>query len=261
MTIRSTAIRSKLYAGWVAHHRLRPKSHGLRYRVFWLLLDLDEIDSLGERLRLFSHNRFNALSVHDEGYGDGSGRPLKAQVIAYLNAAGLETDGVRVALLTMPRIFGYGFNPLSLYYVFDRGDRVTAIVYEVSNTFGERHSYLMPVAAEADGKISQSCPKGFYVSPFLDMDLDYRFRAMPPDDHVGLNITASDEGGPMLLASLHGEALPLRDRTLLRLLVSHPLLTLKVTGAIHWHALRLLAKGIGLRPRPSPPEHPVSISR
>jgi DUF1365 family protein len=254
-------MRSKLYSGWVAHRRLRPKLHSLHYRVFWFALDLDEIEQVDSRLRLFSHNGFNAFSLWDADYGDGSGRPLKDQVLDHLRDAGLATDGVRVSLLTMPRIFGYGFNPLSLYYVFDRNDRPTAILYEVSNTFGERHSYLMPVTQEADGTISQSCPKDFYVSPFLDMDLDYRFRAKLPEDHVGLNISASDRDGPMLMASLHGSALPLRDRTLLRLLVTNPLLTLKVIGAIHWHALRLLGKGIGLRPRPAPPEHPVSYSQ
>ncbi|MFD0987922.1 DUF1365 domain-containing protein [Methyloligella solikamskensis] len=259
--MRFPPMRSKLYAGWVAHRRLRPRAHSLRYRVFWMLLDLDEIEAVSARLKLFSHNGFNALSLRDADYGDGSGRDLKAQVLDHLAEAGLETDGVRVSLLTMPRILGYGFNPLSLYYVFDAGDRVTAILYEVSNTFGERHSYLMPVTEEADGVVAQSCSKGFYVSPFLDMDLDYRFRARMPEDHVGLNIVASDGDGPMLTASMHGHEMALRDSVLLRLLVTHPLLTLKVIGAIHWHALKLFAKGIGLRPRPAPPEHPVSFSQ
>ncbi|ODA66707.1 hypothetical protein A7A08_02475 [Methyloligella halotolerans] len=261
MTKRSDAMTSKLYAGWVSHQRLRPTRHSLRYRVFWMLLDLDDIDAAGERLKLFSHNRANALSLRDEDYGDGSARPLKAQVLEHLAAAGMETSDVRVMLLTMPRIFGYGFNPLSLYFISSADGRPMAILYEVSNTFGERHSYLMPVTEETGGPVTQRCPKGFYVSPFLDMDLDYRFRVRLPGKHVGLNITASDAEGPMLLASLRGTALPIRDRTLLRLLLTYPLLTLKVTGGIHWHALRLFAKGMRLRTRPHPPEHPVSFSR
>src|SRR5580658_140903 len=173
-------LRSTLYAGIVTHRRLRPRPHRLRYRVFWMLLDLDEIGRLPRRLRLFSHNRFNALSFFDTDHGDGSGRPLRDQVEGHLRAAGLATDGGAIRLFCMPRIFGYGFNPLSVYFCHRRDGALVALLYEVRNTFGERHSYLIPVGASDDAVIRQSCDKCFYVSPFLDMSLRYDFRVVPP---------------------------------------------------------------------------------
>jgi DUF1365 family protein len=251
--------RSKLYVGHVSHRRLQPKEHSLRYRVFWLLVDLDELDQLDESLRLFSHNRFNALSLHDRDHGDGSGRPLKAQILAHLDAARLETNGVSIALLCMPRLFGYVFNPLSVYFVSAPGGRTTAILYEVTNTFGERHSYLIP-AQDDRTAVDQRCDKRFYVSPFLEMGLRYRFRVHVPDDRVSVAIHAADASRDLLAASLHGSARALDDRSLLRALVTHPLLTLKVSAAIHWHALRLLLKGIRMHPHPAPPRQSVSFS-
>ena len=143
------SLRSTLYAGIVTHRRVRPRPHRLRYRVFWMLLDLDEIGQLPRRLRLFSHNRFNALSFFDTDHGDGSGRPLRDQVEGHLRAAGLATDGGAIRLFCMPRVFGYGFNPLSVYFCYQRDGSLAALLYEVHNTFRERHSYLIPVERDA----------------------------------------------------------------------------------------------------------------
>ena len=261
-------LRSALYAGVVTHRRLRPRLHRLRYRVFWMLLDLDEIGRLPRRLRLFSHNRFNALSFFDADHGDGSGRPLRDQVEGHLRAAGLATDGGAIRLFCMPRIFGYGFNPLSVYFCYQRDGSLAAILYEVHNTFRERHSYLIPVerdvgaagVAGAPGAvIDQHCRKDFYVSPFMDMDMNYTFRVAVPDQRVMIAIRAADQDGLLLAAALTGERRALTDLALLRALATHPLLTLKVVGAIHWHALRLLLKGLKLRPRPLPPAAPITV--
>ena len=243
-------LRSTLYAGIVTHRRLRPRPHRLRYRVFWMLLDLDEIGRLPRRLRLFSHNRFNALSFFDADHGDGSGRPLRDQVEGHLRAAGLAPDGGAIRLFCMPRVFGYGFNPLSVYFCYQRDGSLAALLYEVHNTFRERHSYLIPldrdagvpgVAGAPGAVIDQHCRKGFYVSPFM------------------VAVRAADNDGLLLAAALTGERMALTDAALLRALVTHPLLTLKVVGAIHWHALRLLLKGLKLRPRPRPPAAPVTV--
>ena len=260
-------ISSALYAGIVTHRRLRPRRHRLRYRVFWMLLDLDEIGRLPRRLRLFSHNRFNALSFFDADHGDGSGRPLRDQIEGYLRAAGLATDGGAIRLFCMPRVFGYGFNPLSVYFCYQRDGSLAAILYEVHNTFRERHSYLIPVERDvgvglgvtgAPGAvIDQHCRKGFYVSPFMDMN--YTFRVAVPDQRVMIAIRAADQDGLLLAAALTGERFALTDLALLRALATHPLLTLKVIGAIHWHALRLLLKGLKLQPRPRPPAAPVTV--
>jgi DUF1365 family protein len=249
--------RSTLYVGAVMHRRLRPRPHRLRYRVFWTLLDLDEIARLPRGLRLFSHNRFNAVSFYDADHGDGSGRPLREQVERHLTAAGIELNGGRIGLLCMPRIFGYGFNPLSVYYCHRNDGSLAALLYEVHNTFKERHSYLIPVAAAAK-MVDQQCSKVFYVSPFMDMDMSYRFRVAVPGDQVAVAISTADRDGPLLAAVLNGNRRTLTDGALFRLLVTHPLLTLKVIGAIHWHAARLLLKGVRLRPRPTAPAQPVT---
>src|SRR5262249_54603493 len=158
---------SCLYTGHVTHHRLRPKVHRLRYRVFWMLLDLDEIDGLSGRLRLFARNRFNLTSFFDADYGDGSTIPLQQQAEARLGEAGCNAADVRIKLLTMPRILGYGFNPLSIYFCYRPDDSLEAVIYEVHNTFGERHSYVLPGHGATAATIEQSCAKDFFVSPFL----------------------------------------------------------------------------------------------
>jgi DUF1365 family protein len=256
------SLRSTLYIGSVMHRRVRPRPHRLRYRVFWMLLDLDEVEQLPHRLRLFSHNRFNAVSFFGADHGDGSDRPLRAQVEEHLKSAGIATDGGPIRLFCMPRLFGYGFNPLSVYFCYQRDGSLAAVLYEVHNTFRERHSYLIPVDRDAGASgavIEQHCRKGFYVSPFMDMDMTYTFRVAVPDQRVMVAICAADNDGLLLTAALTGKRTALTDVALLRVLATYPLLTLKVVGAIHWHALRLLLKGLKLRLRPQPPAAPVTV--
>jgi uncharacterized protein len=254
-------LHSALYVGSVSHRRLRPRRHSLRYRVFWILFDLDEIDDLPKTLRLFSRNRFNALSLYDADHGDSSSTSLRAQVALHLAQAGIDCNGGKIQLLCMPRIFGYGFNPLSIYFCYDATTALRAIVYEVHNTFGERHSYLIPAQGHASkgGGIDQQCEKAFHVSPFMEMAMTYRFRLTRPHERVTVAITAADKDGVILTATLKGNRRALTDAALLRVILTHPLLTLKVVGAIHWHALRLLLNGARLRPHPVPPAAPVTI--
>ncbi len=254
-------LRSALYVGTVMHRRLRPRPHRLRYRVAWMLLDLDEIARLPEKLRLFSYNRRNAVSFFDRDHGDGSGRALRQQVESHLRSAGIAPDGGPIRLLCMPRILGYGFNPLSVYFCYQQDGALNAILYEVHNTFRQRHAYLIPVdrGVAAGATIDQHCRKGFYVSPFMDMDLSYAFRVVVPDDRVAVAIRTADRDGLVLAAALTGDRLALTDAALLRLLVAYPLLTLKVVGAIHWHAVKMVLKGFRLRPRPHPPTAAVTV--
>lgn len=255
-----TGTASALYVGKVDHRRVRPRAHALSYRVFWMLLDLDELDDLDHRLKVFSRDRGNLFSFRTADYGDRSGRPLRPQVEARLAEAGIDTGGGPIRLLTMPRILGYGFNPISVFFCHRPDRTLAATLYEVHNTFGEIHSYL--IAAEGEARpIMQDSAKAFHVSPFLTRDLAYRFRLVPPGDEVALHIAASDGEGPMLFASLAGERRELTDRNLLRLLATHPLLTLKVTAAIHWHALLLLAKRVRLIRHPGPPPGDVTVGR
>jgi DUF1365 family protein len=243
------AIASGIYTGKVAHCRLRPRAHSLKYRIFMLLIDLDEAASVTGRLRWLARGKFGLMSLNLSDFGDRSQTPLRDQIERSLAEANIPGGGL-IRLLTMPRILGYGFNPLSVFFCHDREGRLSAILYEVSNTFGQRHSYLMPVVT-TDGAVRQSVAKQFHVSPFMDMDLTYRFSVVPPtgadDEIAGVSITVEDGEGPMLLTSFFGERAPLTDRNLMRAWITHPLLTLKVIAGIHWEAILLILKGLRLR--------------
>ena len=253
-----SAQRSALYAGNVMHQRLKPRRHRLDYRMFFLLIDLDEIDGLSRRLRLLSHNRFGLFSFFDKDHGDGADGSLKVYVERQLEMAGIETGG-SIQLLSMPRMLGYAFNPLSIYFCRDRQGDLAAILYEVNNTFGQRHSYLIPVSdGGEEGIVRQHCEKRFYVSPFIAMGMGYRFRIGLPDEGVAIHITGSDADGPLIVASFSGKRRELTDGALMRAFFAYPLLTLKVIAGIHWEALLLWAKGMRLYERPAPPLRPVS---
>ena len=251
---------SALYFGRVMHKRLRPFVHRFDYRVFSMWLDIDDLDALSRRSRLFSHNRFNVFSVFDKDHGPRDGRPLRPHVEAALAAAGIDLHGGKIHLLCFPRVLGYVFNPLSIYFCRDPDGGLQAILYEVTNTFGDRHSYLLPVDSHrhSGDAIAQACEKRLYVSPFIGMTSHYRFRVKEPGARLSILIRQSVPEGEQLLATLTGRRAPLRDRQLLRAFVTHPLMTLKVTGAIHWQALWLWMKGATFHRRPAPPTEPVS---
>jgi DUF1365 family protein len=244
---------SALYIGSVNHRRFRPVAHHLRYRMFWLLLDLDGVPDLDRSFRCFAHNRFGIFSFHDRDHGAGDGTPPAAWARAELAAHGLPADGP-IQLLAMPRILGYGFNPLSVYFCHGADGGLAAIIYEVHNTFGERHSYIVAAGKAAEGSAQRHAgDKQFYVSPFMDMGMRYAFRTEPPDRRLTVAIKGSDADGPLITAALSAERHALTDAALAKVFATHPLLTLKVIVAIHWHALRLWWKGVALRPRPGPP--------
>ena len=236
-----------IYRGLVTHRRLRPKPHALRYRVFQLLLDLDKAPQV--RSRLFGYDRSALLSFRERDHGDGSGTPLRTQIARRLAAAGIEAGGP-VRVLCMPRVLGYVFNPLSIYFCHRPDGRLAAIVHEVTSTFGERHFYVLP--AGAGPRVEQSCAKRLHVSPFMDMDLAYDFAIEPPDERVAVGIHVRDGEGLLLTAGFTGERRPFTDAELLKAWLAHPLLTLGVIAAIHWEALRLWLKGMRYRPRPRP---------
>ncbi len=252
------SLPSSLYVGSVDHRRFRPVSHHLRYRMFWLLLDLDGLDGLDRRLSFFAHNRFNLFSFHDRDHGDGDGKPIGDWVRAKLDEAGISPTA-RISLLCLPRILGYGFNPLSIYFCYGCDGGIDAVLYEVHNTFGERHSYLVDLRGQdTDAALRHAGDKRFHVSPFMDMQMRYAFRVDPPGERMTVAIKGNDEGGPLITAALSATRRDLSDGQLLRVFATHPLLTLKVIGAIHWHALRLWWKGVGLRAHPLPPEEGVT---
>lgn len=249
-----------LYISRVAHIRHKPVRHRLSYRALYVLLDLDRLAAAAWRPRLFSVDRFNLVSFHAADHGDGSATPLRLQVERQLRRAGITRDDGAIRLLCMPRILGWVFNPLSVYFCHRADGGLAAILYEVNNTFGERHSYLIPIAGDGRGVLRQSCAKNFYVSPFMPMDLTYRFRLAAPDDKLAVAIDVDDANGPVLTATLDGARQELSDGNLWRAFLRHPLLAMQVMGGIHWEALKLWRKGLRLRQRPRPPADPVSIA-
>ena len=209
-----------------------------------LALDLDELSALGAQLKFFAHNRFNMLSVFDRDHGDRRDAPIRPRIEASLREAGIAWDGGRIVLLTMPRLFNYVFNPLSVYFCYRRDGRLAALAHEVSNTFGERHFYILPSAPAADGTVSQGCNKSFFVSPFLEMDLRYEFGVTPPADNTAVAIVVKRGAAIALTASFAGERRALTDANLLRAWAGNPLMTINVIAGIHWEALKMWLKGV-----------------
>jgi DUF1365 family protein len=253
-------VASGLYVGEVVHERFAPRRHRLSYRIFQLLIDIDAAPDLAKRLKLFSHNRLGLFSLYDKDHGDGSGRSLRAFAEDALSAAGLALPGGQILIQCMPRVLGYVFNPLTLFYCHDDGGRLAAMIYEVHNTFGQRHSYVIPVALDDSGPVRQSCGKAFHVSPFMGMDMSYHFTIGAPGESVSTVIQGRGaEGKPLIFAGFKGARRPLGDGQLLRLVATYPLMTLKVTAAIHLEAIKLLLKGLRLQPAPPAPPGPVTL--
>lgn len=251
---------SGLYFGKVFHRRLRPRVHALSYRVFYMLLDIDELPALSARSRLFAHNRFGLFSFHDRDHGPGEDKPLRPWIESALSGAGIDAPSGRILALCLPRMLGYVFNPLTIYFCHDARDGLAALIYEVSNTFGERHCYVMPVADRAAPIMSQACEKAFYVSPFLEVAGRYHFKVLKPAARFALTIRESDGEGLLLTASFAGDYRPFRDAILLRAFLTYPLLTLKVMGGIYWEAFKLWRKGVPLKPRPARGQGGVTYS-
>ncbi len=250
--------RAAVYDGRVIHQRHGPRTHRLEYRVFSLFVNLDELEELHGRLRLLNYNRRGLFSFHDSDHGAGDGSSLRAWVDGQLAHAGITGTGGPVYLLCYPRVLGYVFNPISVYYCYSQGGRLQALIYEVGNTYGERHSYVAPADPD-NGMVQHACDKAFYVSPFLPMNCRYNFRARVPGKVLSLLIRETSDNEPVLDAWFTGQRRPLTDRTLLRLGLALPLMTLKVIAGIHWEAMKLWLKGLPVFSHTTAPENSVSV--
>ena len=239
---------SCIYSGTVLHTRLRPAKHRLKYGVFNLLINLDELPMLEKGLRFLHINRWGLVSFYEKDHGDGRVNGLKNHIMELVQQAGKSSEYNKITLLCYPRILGYVFNPLSIYFCRNAQGETGVVIYEVGNTFGERHSYVIPVTeqngAQNGGQIAQSCQKEFYVSPFVPMQCLYRFFIDLPAQSVRVLIKEDDEQGHFLSASFSGERRALTDAHLLKTLLMHPLMTLKVTLGIYWEALRIWRKRV-----------------
>jgi DUF1365 family protein len=241
-----------LYVGDVMHARLKPVGHRFSYRVMSLLIDLDRLEVADRQTPLFGVNRRALYSFHEADHGDRDGSSLRLYAQRCAAEHGIDLTGGRVLLLCYPRLFGYTFNPLSVYYCYRVDGQPALLIYEVRNTFGDIHAYVLPVARGdiSPAGIRQTQDKRFYVSTFVEMTMRYHFRVMLPQDRVKLRILETNSDGPLLSATFNGQRRILTTRELLRSFFSLPLVTLKIIAAIHWEALRLWLKGVRLVPRP-----------
>lgn len=239
-----------LYFGTVMHSRLRPKPHRFSYRVFSLMVDIDRLKKTGKTPRLFSFNRRNLVAFHEADHGPRDGSGLRPWVDTLLANGGLARPA-RVLLLSNPRVLGYTFNPLSIYYCLDPDGAVYALVYQVHNTFGESHAYVAGLAEQktARNTISQHAEKRLYVSPFIGMDMQYRFYIDSPGKTVANRIFVHNRTGPLLAATFNGEMRPLTAWQLALGILSTTGLSWKITAGIHYEALRLWLKRVALQPR------------
>jgi uncharacterized protein len=251
-----------LYRGHVMHARLRPFRHRFAYSVFSMLVDLEELPALDKRAKLFGYNRARLFSFDDRDHGARDGGPTLAWVRARLDEAGLGASGAKIYAHCFPRILGYAFNPITVYFCHRADGAIGAILYEVKNTFGDQHGYLIAVdpAREAGAPIVQRAEKNFHVSPFIGMRATYRFRVDEPEDRFAILIRQSVPEGELLVATHVAERAPFSDSELAKAFFAYPLLTLKVILGIHWEALKLWLKGAKYHPRPAPPEIAVETA-
>ncbi len=248
-----------LYIGKVMHRRLRPKPHRLEYDVFSMFVDVDQLAETGRRLRLFSHNRFNLFSIHERDHGNGQN--LKGHLMQVAQQALGQHRVSRFMMLCYPRVLGYVFNPLTVYYGLDDRGRTIVTIYEVSNTFGERHTYALQADAGDDGIIRQECRKVFHVSPFNRVSGNYAFRTRRPGETANVGILLNDENGPLIAAHFTGTHRSLSDRTLAGLFFTYGPMTLKVWAAIRYEAVKLWAKRLPIYGKPPAPRTIVSTGR
>lgn len=248
-----------LYPSRVMHRRLVAPLYRFVYRVFYLLIDVDRCAEAARGLRFFSHNRFNLLAFHDRDHGDGSPGGLRAWAENLLREGGIELDGGRIRLLCLPRLLGFAFNPISLWYCEHRDGRLRAVIAEVRNTFGEKHCYLLASGgAPMPYDQAQDKDKCFHVSPFFDLVGRYRFLLGEPGERLRVHIHETREGVPILDATIAAERRPLSDGAILGQVLRMPGMTLKVVGAIHWEALKIWLRGGRFHKKPEPPRLEVT---
>ena len=239
-------MNSCIYNGEVSHKRFKPVRHFLKYKTFSLFIDLDEINLLDKSISIFSHNKFNIFSFHDNDHGNRDGGCLKDWVLMNIKKFNIESKITKIKILCYPRIFGYVFNPLSIFYCYEY-DKLKAIFYEVKNTFNEQHTYIFKI--KDDQEIIQKCKKKFYVSPFMDMETYYNFKLLNPDEKLFVFIKQTDVKGTILTASQTGDKKELNFKQLAINFFKYPLMTLKIIGSIHFEALLLWKKGAIYRKR------------
>jgi len=234
-----------IYKGIVTHRRFKPKRHFFNYKTFSIFFDLDELTDLEKKISIFSLNKFNLFSFYNKDHGNRDGSDIKNWVKSNLNKFNINFEVSKIKLLCFPRIFGYVFNPLSIFYCYNKKSELRAILYEVKNTFNEQHTYIFEVKNNSK-IITQSCNKKFYVSPFMEMETSYNFRLSEPKETLSVFIKQKNKEGMLLSACQIGKKEQISTKRLLVNFLKHPMMTIKIIMAIHFEALRLWKKGVKL---------------
>ena len=218
-------MNSCIYNGEVTHTRFKPVRHFLKYKTFSLLIDLDEINELDTRISIFSHNKFNVFSFYDKDHGERDGSNLKEWVLTNIRKFNIEGKINKIKILCYPRIFGYVFNPLSIFYCYE-SDKLKAIFYEVKNTFNEQHTYIFKI--KNNDEITQKCKKRFYVSPFMDMETYYNFKLINPNNKLSVFIKQTDSTGTILTATQTRDKKEFNFKQLIKNFFKYPLMKIKI---------------------------------
>ena len=236
-------INSAIYNGKVIHKRFKPKVHYFKYKVFSLLIDLSELEILDKKVNFFSYNKFNLISFYEKDHGDRDGSSLTSWVKKNLEKYNIQAKDIKIKILCYPRIFGFVFNPLSVFYIYNLQDQLISILYEVKNTFGEQHTYIFKVTKDAN-LVQNNCSKKFHVSPFIEMNCNYFFRLLKPGNKISVIIDQYDNEDQILYASQDGTRSDFNTQHLIKSYLKHPIMTFKIILAIHFEAFKLWAKGI-----------------
>jgi cyclopropane-fatty-acyl-phospholipid synthase len=259
-----TALRSGLYTGKLMHARRAPATNTFRYSVCFYLLDLDELHELDRRLALFSYNGRNLVTLHDSDHMGDPDRPIKENVLAFLAENGVSLEDGRIMMLTNLRVAGYVFNPVSYFYCYRADGSLAGIVAEVSNTFGERHAYMLDGRNQIDSgpRLAYRTPKKMHVSPFFGLEQTYEFAFTEPGDRVYAGVFLDENGGRPFTAALNGARHEMTNRTLGRALLRYPFMPWQVIGLIHVQAFKLWRKRVPFHPKPDfrPGEGSISVN-
>ena len=238
-----------VYVGTLRHRRLEPVAHAFRYPLFMVLLDIDRIDELMAVSPFTSRNRFNWATFDDRDHFGDPKVALRERVRCDAEANGVDLPDGPIYLLTHLRYLGYCFNPLSLFYCFDRFGRLCTVLGENNNTFGGRHNYWLRPARPTHRSFRAHARKALYVSPFMEANLDYTFALSYPAESLTMHMRALRDGRSFFDATLALERRPWTATEIRRSLVRHPAMTLNVIAGIHWEALKLWWKGLPVVPR------------
>ncbi len=241
-------MNSCLYNGIITHTRFKPVKHFLKYNTFSLFIDLDEVEKLDKSIKIFSYNKFNIYSFYNKDHGNRDGNSLKEWALFNLKRFNIQQNINKIKILCYPRIFGYVFNPLSIFYCYEN-EKLKAIFYEVKNTFNEQHTYIFKI--KDNEKITQKCKKKFYVSPFMNMETFYNFKLINPREKLSVYIKQTDGKETILTATQTGDRKEFNLKQLIINFFKYPLMTIKIIGSIHFEALLLWKKGAIYRKRNS----------